>query len=143
MVSTYQDKPNVLGDIQDLFSFYNRYNKFDIEKLIKAFSDSSIQFNFIFMNITPKNISGINMKEQSEDYFSDMKQLAKATTGTASISQNPFYGFKKIIKESEMYYIIYYTPIEYKKDGSFRAIEIKVNDNDLNLSYRSGYFSEK
>ncbi len=143
MVSNYQDKPNVLGDIQELFNFYNRGHKFDVDMLKKAFADSSIQFNFIFMNNPLENTSGINMKEQSEDYFSDMKQLAHSTSGFMNSSQNPVFGFKQIIEESEVYYLLYYTPLEYIKDGSFRNIDIKVDDKDLNLRHRIGYFTER
>jgi len=143
MMSVYQDRPNITSDLHDLFQFYQRHVTLDSNKIKQAFADSSILFNFIFMNKEPGNISGIYMREQSEDIFSAFSEIAKATGGVVDTSQDPAYAFKKAIEISESYYLLYYSPTDYEKDGKFKRIKVKTKDKDYLVTHRLGYFADR
>jgi len=139
LVSIYQDDQNIMGQIQDLFQFYQREIRLSVDRLHKAFADSSILFNFLFMNKNPENISGVFMREQSEDVFKVFTTVAQATGGVVDTSQNPNAAFRTVAKTVDRYYLIYYSPSNYVPDGSFHQIKVKIKGKDCQLAYRRGY----
>jgi len=141
LMAMYQDQPNILGDLMDLMQFYSRDPKWNINNIKQAFADSSIFFNFIYMHKEPENVSGIRMTEQSEDIFETFSQVAEATGGIIDSSQNPATSFKNGTKISESYYILYYSPEKYIKDGKYKSIEVKVKNKDYKITHRQGYFA--
>lgn len=141
MQDTNLDQPGVMSNLQDLFQFYSRDVTLNIEMLKKAFSDASINFNFIFMNKEPENVAGVLMREQSEDIFKAFSQVAKATGGIVETSQNPADGFKNAIESSEAYYLLYYSPENYRPDKQFKNIIVRVKNQDYSVFHRLGYFA--
>ena len=141
MLDLYQDNQNIQGQIQDLFQVYHREISMNTDLLKQAFADSSLLFNFIFMNKEPENITGLNMREQSEDMFSIFSEVAQATGGIVDTSQNPAYAFKNASDISESYYLLFYSPENYRRDGKFKNIEVKVKNKDYKIIYRRGYFA--
>jgi len=142
MLSSYQGQDNIEGRLQDLFQAYHRNISLKIEPLERAFADSSLLFNFIFMNKRPENTSGIEMQEQSEDVFRVLSQVAKATGGLVENSQNPATGFKTAADRSESYYLLYYSPSNYTADGSFNKIEVKIKAKDGQVFFKKGYYAK-
>ena len=142
MLSNYQDQSNIMSDLQDLFQHYNRDLSLDVTRMKQAFSDASINFNFIFMNKEPENVTGVNMREQSEDIFRAFSQVATATGGLTDNSQNPSSGFMNALKSSESYYLLYYTPRNYEQDGSFKNITVRVKGKEYKVAHRLGYFAK-
>jgi len=140
--SEYQDRPNILADINDLFASYRRDSRLDANRIKQAFADSSLNFHFIFMDRRPESAIGITMREQSEDVFSAFYEVTKATGGIVKTSQNPFIGFKDALTACESCYFLFYSPKDYKKDGKFRKIEVKVKNKDYKVNYRQGYFAK-
>jgi len=141
IMSEYQDKPDIQGSLQDLMLSYKRTPKMNIDRLKKAFADSSILFNFIYMHKEPENTRGIKMTEQSEDVFNTFTQVAEATGGITDSSQNPAAAFKAASEIAESYYLLYYSPENYRKDGKYRNIEVKVKNKDCKITHRQGYFA--
>jgi len=141
MMSLWQENPNILADLMDLFQHYHRSITIDADKIKQAFADSSILFNFIFMDKIRVHASGIFMREQSEDIFRVFSDVAEATGGIMDNSQNPSYAFKKAIEASESYYLLYYSPTDYNKDGKFKSIKVRVINEDYKIIYRQGYFA--
>jgi VWFA-related protein len=137
-----QDKPNIQGDIQDLFQAYHRHSRLNADRIKQAFADSSMYFYFIFMNKKPEYVFGVQMREQSEDVFSAFKEVTEATGGTVDPSQNPAAGFKNAVAASEECYLLYYSPKDYKKDGKFKRIEVRVKNKAYKINYRHGYFAK-
>jgi VWFA-related protein len=136
-----QDKPNIQGDIQDLFQAYHRHSRLNADRIKQAFADSSMYFYFIFMNKKPEYVLGVQMREQSEDVFSAFKEVTEATGGIVDPSQNPAAGFKNAVAASEECYLLYYCPKDYKKDGKFKKIEVRVKNKAYKITYRHGYFA--
>ncbi len=143
LTSMYQDDPNILGQVQDLFQMYNRAIKLNTERITRAFSDSSILFNFIFMDKNQENISGVYMREQSEDVFDIFSEMANATGGTVDTSQNPAAGFINTAGKFESNYLLYYSPENYREDGQFKTIQLKVKDKNYKINHRIGYYATK
>ncbi len=143
LMTQYQEDPALLGELQDLMHHYHRNPKLNVDHMKQAFSDSSIFFNFIFMHKNPENISGIRMTEQSEDIFEIFTQVAKATGGVVDSSQNPAAAFKAGAEIAETYYLLYYKPANYKRDGKYRNIEVKVKNRGYKITYRQGYFADR
>lgn len=141
LVSQYQDQPNIMGAVQDLFTMYSRDTQMDIERLSRAFSDSSTMFNFIFMHKEPDNVRGISMREQSEDVFETFVEVANATGGIVDNAQNPAAGFRSAAQAASEYYLLYYTPANYRKDGMFKKIIVKIKGQDYQVIHRSGYYA--
>jgi hypothetical protein len=42
----------------------------------------------------------------------------------------------------ENYYLLYYTPVDYKADGSFHELKVKVKTGGYRLAHRSGYIAD-
>jgi hypothetical protein len=141
LMSSHQDEPEILAQVQNLFQLYQRQSTFNTQRIIAAFADASISFNFIFMHKDPEFVSGVTMREQSEDMFNSFSQVAQATGGIVDSSQNPAYAFKHAAEIAESYYLLYYSPIDYKKDGQFKSINIRLIDKNYRLSYRLGYIA--
>jgi VWFA-related protein len=141
ITSEHHGEPGVMGDLQDLFQFYHRDEKVDVERIKNAYADAGVCFNFLFTTRKTKSYPGIYMREQSEDYFKAFTEVAKATGGIVNSSQNPSAAFMKALETTDNYYLLYYSPSNYKADGSYKNIEVKVKNKDLNVSYRQGYYA--
>ncbi len=141
MMTTYQDQPNILGDIQDLFQFYQRQPRFNPDRMNMAFSDSSCLFHFIFMDRQVQPVTGVSMREQSEDVFSTFVEVAQATGGQVNSTQNPGFALQSALEFSDTYYLLYYSPQMYIKDGQFKNIEVRVKNPDYKVLHRAGYIA--
>ncbi|MGB2906992.1 MAG: VWA domain-containing protein [Candidatus Aminicenantaceae bacterium] len=137
----YHDDYNIIGQIQDLFQAYHRELTLDVDQLSRAFSDAAVLFNFFFMDKKPENVSGVYMREQSEDVYMVFSQVAEATGGVVDSSQNPAAAFKSTSILTEYSYLLYYSPREYVRDGNFKTIDIKIKDKDYRITHRKGYYA--
>jgi len=136
-----QDREDIRASLAELFQFYNRDINFDLDKISQPFADCGANFNFIFIDNTAKYQYGVKMREQSEDVFRIFNQIIRVTGGIMDTSQNPGPGFKKAADNAGTYYLLYYTPTNPRKDGSFRTISVRVKDKDYAVSNRLGYFA--
>jgi VWFA-related protein len=70
--------------------------------------------------------------------------IARETGGLAFRNVNDLNKpLEDIIKLSNAYYLLGYTPEEKEKEGKFRKIKVEVKRPDLQVSYRKGFYSEK
>jgi hypothetical protein len=49
---------------------------------------------------------------------------------------------RSAVAASENYYLLYYTPRDYRADGSFRSIKVRVKGADYRTSHRQGYIAD-
>lgn len=141
IVSNYQDEPSVIADVQDLFQFYQRHERINQEKITHAFTDASILFNFLFVDRQERDLGGITMREQSEDFFAAFRDTARATGGIVDTSTNPSNAFQNALEAGENYYLLYYSPTNYTGDGTYKKILVKVKNPDYTVTYRQGYIA--
>jgi hypothetical protein len=93
------------------------------------------------MKKEPTEIRGVRMREQSEDLFSIFSDVANSTGGTINTTQNPVAAFKNAAEATESYYLLYYSPEKYVKNGKFKNIDISVKGKKYKILHRSGYFA--
>ena len=72
-----------------------------------------------------------------------MNALAADTGGFLVENANDLRaGLRRILKDTETYYVLAYEPTNTKRDGGFRRIEVRLpNRRDLRVRTRSGYFA--
>jgi len=125
---------------------------FDIEKIRQIFSDSSISVNFLFVTNKPSVMGdldigrmkplSVRLMDQSYSVFSAFREVSATTGGIADSSANVLASFQKAATAAENYYLIYYSPMDYKPDGKFRKIEVKVKNKNYRITHRAGYFAD-
>lgn len=139
----------VLGDYPP--DYYVRDVKFDVDAVKHMFSDGSISIHFLYITkdlddrIDVQNMRspvGMRFEDKSGAIFSAFKKMAEATGGLTDSSANISSAFKKASEASENYYLLYYSPKEYKNDGQFRDIKVKVKNGDYRITHRAGYFAK-
>ena len=89
-------------------------------------------------------ISGSTMSllDTSVGMFNTFKGLSQATGGLTDVSTNPAASFKSAVDSSENYYLLYYSPKDYRSDGSFKNIRIKVKGGGVKVFHRAGYIAD-
>jgi hypothetical protein len=140
-MSILNDRPDIVHKLTEVMSLYRREVSFDVSSVQQAYADSAIAIHFLFLTNPPINRYGIHFEEHSEDIFSAFMQMSSATGGFSESSMNPDFLMRKAVEASENYYLLYYSPSEYKSDGKFRRIEVRVKRTGHQVSHRSGYFA--
>jgi VWFA-related protein len=138
----YQDRPDLQQAISGITDFYRRDISFDLDHVKRVYADCSISIHFLFIAQLVENRYGITFHEQSEDIFSAFREMARATGGYIESSANPRQLVKSAVEASENYYLLYYTPQNYSRDGDFRNIEVKIKDNNYRVVHRLGYYAD-
>lgn len=150
-----------IEDLEDFEAFLS----FDVEKAKMAFSDSSISPHFIFftktsslevnskdeISVTSTNLldtrainTGIHieMQDLSGSFYDSFNEIVQAAGGTVDSSANAASSFKKAVYASENYYLLYYAPKDYRADGKFREIKVRVKGKNYRISHRVGYIAD-
>jgi len=140
-IDLHQDRPDINQTIQGIFEFYKRDVPFDVAKVKRSFADASTAIHFLLMTPSPKQSSVVLYSEQSEDIFSAFSEMALATGGFIQNSANPLALMKDAVEASETYYLLYYTPRPYTKDGSFHEVKVRVKSGDYRVVHRVGYIA--
>ena len=140
-ITVYQNRPDIIQTVSGFFEFYKREIPFDVDLVKWTFADSSISIHFLFITTPPKRVPGVYFQERSEDIYSAFREMARATGGFLDSSANAEFLFKEALQASENYYLLYYSPSNYKSDGKFRKIEVRVKNKNYKVVHRLGYFA--
>ena len=140
-LSIYQDTPDIQMNIANLFDFYKRDPLIDIEQVKKVYADASISIHFLFFTPVVQKMLGIVFRERSEDVYSTFSQMARSTGGFIDSSANPDKLFKNAIDSSRNYYLLYYSPKNYGRDGKFKNINVRLINKNYRILHRVGYFA--
>jgi VWFA-related protein len=135
------ERPDLPLKLNELFASYSRDVSINTENIKKAFSDSSILIHFLYITKVIETAEGIQYREQSEDIYKAFSEVAKSTGGLIESSANAEASMQKAVMASENYYLLYYRPSEYKRDGEFKNIRIKVKTGSYRVTHRSGYIA--
>ena len=139
-MSQYQGS-SLQHDLTSLFQTYHRDTSMDMEEVKQAFADSSLSIHFLFLKKLKDHRPGMMMQERSEDIFRVFNQMAQATGGITESSANPAFAFKRAVEAFENYYLLYYTPKNYRRDGKFKKIEVRIKNKKFKITHRAGYFA--
>lgn len=140
-IAQNQDKPHIIRGLYDMSETSRRDITFDVSLVKQAYADSSISIHFLFLTTPIRHVHGVYFQERSEDIYGAFKEIADATGGFFDSSANPASSFKRAIDASENYYLLYYSPKKYEKDGRFKEIEVKVKERDYKIIHRMGYIA--
>ncbi|MFW6140846.1 MAG: VWA domain-containing protein [Acidobacteriota bacterium] len=124
-----------------------------VEEIKRAFSDASISGHFVFITKKPSDElditrmfnyadQEIKMEDSSGEIFGAFNDLAKATGGLTESSANVAVAFQKTVEATENYYLVYYTPKDYKADNKFHKIEIRIRGGGYRITHRAGYMAD-
>jgi len=139
--SEFRNAQEILSELQNLFLTRKRETSFVVEPIQKAFSDALIDFHLIYMNKETEYVPGIDMREVSENHFRAFSILAETTGGIVDGSQNPAVGFRNAVGNAGKYYLLYFEPIDYKRDGEFHRLAVKVKNPAYRVVSRTGYYA--
>ena len=136
----YPNRRDTLYNLSYLNEFIDRDLAFDTERLKRAFFDSSTAIHFLFFSRPPKGIPGLEMVEGSGKMWEALNELARSTGGWVGGS-DPALLFQREAGILDNYYLLYYTPKDYRADGKLREITVKVRQRRLLILYKTGYFA--
>ena len=122
----------------------------DIENIKQRFSDSSIAIHFLYITKPQREIAadynsrqaGVLWEDISAGIFSTFLEMAQSTGGLTESSANIAFTLEKAAAASENYYLLYYSPKNYRADGRFRKIKVKVKGQDCRVTHRAGYYAD-
>jgi hypothetical protein len=137
----FQDKPHILRGLYSMSHTSRRDISFDVDLVKQAYADSSIAIHFLFLTPAVKHVQGVYFQERSEDIYGAFREMADATGGFVDTSANPASSFRRAVDAAENFYLLYYSPNDYRKDGRFREIKVRVKEKNFKVVHRMGYFS--
>jgi VWFA-related protein len=71
-----------------------------------------------------------------------LREVAERTGGAAALDRNDtLTPLARIAEESSHYYLLGYTPTDGRRDGRFRAIDVRVSRPGLRVAARKGYLA--
>ena len=113
------------------------------KKIKKAYADSTILFNLLYLKNNKVVTSGsmFGKIDLAGGMFGTFKDLSKITGGLTQTTANVSDSFKKAVDASENYYLLYYTPKNYKADGKFKRIKVKIKGQKYRIIHRTGYIA--
>jgi VWFA-related protein len=140
-----------LGDFSK-FELLRNLN-FSPKDINRHFADASITVHFLFLNQRPTagldDLDTTRMPSFSDDshdlsssLYSAFRDIAVSTGGITETSVNPAAAFRKAVTASENYYLLYYAPRDYKADGKFKEIKVRVKGKNYRVTHRAGYFAD-
>lgn len=151
---------NPVFGFDDLEEF-EAYSAVDEDKIKRIFSSSSITAHMIYITkITDTGLDwggALTAKDEydteqttmpreiqdiSANFFSSFKDIADATGGIVESSTNAAASFKKTMQASEQYYLLYYTPQDYRADGLYKEIKVRIKGQNYRISHRAGYIAD-
>jgi len=85
---------------------------------------------------------GLRHRDITEDIYKAFSGIASDTGGIIESSANVSAAFQKAASASENYYLLYYSPQDYKPDGKFRKIRVRVKGKNYKVNHRAGYIAD-
>ena len=125
---------------------------FDVGKIKRHFADASITVHCLYITKRPTfamrdlfrsgPILGSQLQDLSSDVYAAFRQMAAATGGLSESTTNPSFALRQAAEASGNYYLLYYRPADYKADGRFQEITVKVKGQGLKVTHRLGYVAD-
>jgi VWFA-related protein len=125
------------------------FNLLDMKQIQQTFADSSISVHFLYItnlqgssNIERMDMVDMEMFDASVDVFNVFNEMAESTGGITDSSANIAASFERASNASDNYYLLYYMPREYRADGKFRKIKVRVKNKNYRIMHRAGYIAD-
>jgi hypothetical protein len=125
---------------------------FDVGKIKRYFADASITVHCLYITKTPgfaqnplnvgRPALAFRLQDLSADIYASFREMAAATGGLSESTTNPNFALRQAAEASSNYYLLYYRPVDYRADGRFQKIEIRVKGEGLKVTHRLGYIAD-
>lgn len=125
---------------------------FDVGKIKRHFADASITVHCLYITKRPTfalrdlsrggSVLDSQLQDLSADVFASFREMAAATGGLTESTTNPSFALRQAAEASGNYYLLYYRPTDYKADGRFQEITVKVKGQGLKVTHRLGYVAD-
>ncbi len=123
---------------------------FDPGRIRKLFADASAAVHFLFITKTKADLPPIEYRNLGEarrvdlgqEFYQVFRELTVVTGGLLDTSANAAAAMRRAADAAENYYLLYYQPKAYKRDGRFKAIRVDVARPGLRVLYRNGYIDQ-
>jgi VWFA-related protein len=125
---------------------------FDVEKIKRHFSDASITVHCLYITKRPAyatrdlfqggSVLASQLQDLSSDVYASFREMAAATGGLSESTTNPNFAIRQAAEASSNYYLLYYKPLDYRADGRFQTIEVRVKGEGLKVTHRLGYVAD-
>jgi VWFA-related protein len=142
LATKYSERPDITQALDTIFGLQRRETSLNVDVVTKAYADASAAVHFLFITRPAERAEGMRMEERSEDIFGPFREMARATGGFSESSANIAAAMRSAVEASENYYLLYYTPAEYRADGRFRRLAVRVRNGAYRVSHRLGYIAD-
>lgn len=125
---------------------------FDVDKIKRYFSDAAITVHCLYITKTPSfavnpmnqtgSVRESMLQDLSPDIYASFREMAAATGGLSESTTNPSFALRQAAEASTNYYLLYYRPVDYRADGRFQKIVVRVKGEGLKVTHRLGYIAD-
>jgi len=125
---------------------------FDVDKIKRYFSDASITIHCLYITKRPgfalnsnnqsRSVLALRLQDLSAEIYASFREMAAATGGLSESTTNPNFALRQAAEASSNYYLLYYRPLDYRADGRFQNIDIRVKGEGLKVTHRLGYIAD-
>jgi VWFA-related protein len=140
----------------------NRYAS-DVHQETREAIAAATRANVSFYAIDPRGLGGLSDEAMEVQAFPEdnsitstalhnelivsqhsLRSIAGETGGFAAVNRNDFAtAFARIVEDNSSYYVLGYYAKDPRRDGRFRAIEVRVSRPGLQVRARKGYVAPK
>jgi len=116
---------------------YDEHSQSSLEDAVAAVKGAGVTVYTVGIG----GVAGISMRGHDE-----LKAIAAGTGGRAFFPARPTElpnVYDVLANDAQLRYLITYTPVNHKRDGTWRAISLRVYDESLTVKARDGYFAPK
>jgi VWFA-related protein len=106
---------------------------------LTAMGDEGIEVDS-FPDDPTTGITSTSMLDELRLSQDSLRTLSDETGGFAAVNRNDFDGaFERVVRDNSTYYVLGYYPLNDRRDGRFRKIEVRVKRPGLQVRSRKGY----
>ena len=129
-------------------SLYTTNDCYDLTDAFKTAADTMARAHVAIYPVDGRALDALaggrgNVKKQANEHMT-MELMAEETGGKATYTTNDLAGaVTDAIDSGSNYYTLTYTPTNQTLDTKFRTISVKVDQPNLKLVYRNGYYASQ
>jgi VWFA-related protein len=111
---------------------------------LTSMGEEGIEMDGPFPDDPAYGISRTSLLDELRIAQDSLRTLAEETGGFAAVNRNDFEGaFERLVRDNSTYYMLGYYPINDRRDGRFRKIEVRVKRPGVQVRSRKGYVAPR
>lgn len=142
LLEALRKRRDIAFELGELFETDKTDEPAGLDEVLRAYADAGITFDFIYFQKSAQRMNGLIMKEHSGDVFNIFSKLAKATGGEVFTTATPESSFRLAAESADTYYLVSYTPVGNNKEGTFKSVEVRVNNKSYRVMHSMGHYDK-